>query len=1019
MNYPCISRDSAGNSWLTTTISRRTERICLSSLIPILALTLGLTTQVRAETEAPEPPEGITTTLSFLPTDDAYLQRRTRYNNNYLRVMTDYQVSYLKFTVTGLSVTDTVLSATLQLQEHGDSGSGTLRVYRGSHNNWRENNLSTSNAPTEDGQVGTFTGTVQSAQIVNIDVTPLITGDGTYSVIVKLDPGGNDIRFGSSEGSRKPQLIIETQPVTPITHTLTVNSGSGSGSYVAGTIVNIVANAPPAGQEFDKWTGDVANVANVDASSTSISMPAANATVSATYKPRQYTLTVNSGSGSGSYVAGTVVNIVANAPPTGQEFDKWTGDVANVANVNASSTSISMPAANATVSATYKPRQYTLTVNSGSGSGSYVAGTTVNIVANAAPTGQEFDKWTGDVANVANVDASSTSISMPAANATVSATYKPRQYTLTVNSGSGSGSYVAGTTVNIVANAPPTGQEFDKWTGDVANVANVSASSTSISMPAANATVSATYKALPPDEYTLTVNSGSGSGSYVAGTTVNIVANAAPTGQEFDKWTGDVANVANVNASSTSISMPAANATVSATYKALPPDEYTLTVNSGSGSGSYVAGTTVNIVANAAPAGQEFDKWTGDVANVANVNASSTSISMPAANATVSATYKALPPDEYTLTVNSGSGSGSYVAGTTVNIVANAAPAGQEFDKWTGDVANVANVNASSTSISMPAANATVSATYKALPPDEYTLTVNSGSGSGSYVAGTIVNIVANAAPSGQEFDKWTGDVANVANVNASSTSISMPAANATVSATYKALPPMDGGIFDIGPIDGMTATGNAGMITAINGIPVSGLLLGETVFPNPNDVYPAMNADNFDLSALGSADGQPYFECFFEQAVMTIFFIENGGNDSGFMQALDAAGNPVGPIVSFSTGDYLKTSYLSGNNQVVAGLAVWMAAPVFGVRVSPPIEVAMGFDPISISASVGPHLESRWDASGGNWQLLWFGENWVLQETTDWGDGWSDVSPAASSPYKVVPEGSIRLFRLREVGPE
>jgi hypothetical protein len=69
--------------------------------------------------------------------------------------------------------------------------------------------------------------------------------------------------------------------------------------------------------------------------------------------------------------------------------------------------------------------------------------------------------------------------------------------------------------------------------------------------------------------------------------------------------------------------------------------------------------------------------------------------------------------------------------------------------------------------------------------PVEYTLTVNSGTGSGSYSAGSSVDLVAASAPSGQEFDRWTGDVGNVANVNAATTTLTMPAADATVTATY------------------------------------------------------------------------------------------------------------------------------------------------------------------------------------------------------------------------------------------
>ena len=390
---------------------------------------------------------------------------------------------------------------------------------------------------------------------------------------------------------------------------------------------------------------------------------------------------------------------------------------------------------------------------------------------------------------------------------------------------------------------------------------------------------------------------------------------------------------------------------------------------------------------------------------------------MPAANTTVTATYK---PREYTLTVNSGTGDGSYLSGTVINIVASTAPVGQQFDKWTGDVANVANVNVASTSISMPAANTTVTATYKAVTPVQYTLTVNGGSGSGSYAAGAVVNIVAAAPPAGQQFAQWTGDIAGVADVNAASTAITMPAANATLTATYR---PAQGGIGTIGPLSALTATGNGGMITSINGIPVSDLLLGVTSFPTPpgHAAYPPQNADNFDLSLLCAGDGQPYIDCRFNQPVMSVFFIENGGNDSGFMQALDAAGNPFGDLVEFGTDDFLNTGYLSGNSQVVAGLGVWFLAPAYGVRLLPPTAGTLGFDPTSVSASVsaspGPRLELRSDPAGGSLVLEWFGDGWVLQHSTDPGGGWSDVSPAATSPYPVTTDSAMQLFRLRQPG--
>ncbi len=66
-------------------------------------------------------------------------------------------------------------------------------------------------------------------------------------------------------------------------YTLTVKNGSGGGSYAAGAVVNITANAAPAGQQFLDWAG--ATVADAYASSTALTMPAANTTVSAHYTP--------------------------------------------------------------------------------------------------------------------------------------------------------------------------------------------------------------------------------------------------------------------------------------------------------------------------------------------------------------------------------------------------------------------------------------------------------------------------------------------------------------------------------------------------------------------------------------------------------------------------------------------------------------------------------------------------------------------------------------------------------------
>jgi beta-lactamase superfamily II metal-dependent hydrolase len=77
-------------------------------------------------------------------------------------------------------------------------------------------------------------------------------------------------------------------------------------------------------------------------------------------------------------------------------------------------------------------------------------------------------------------------------------------YTLTVTSGSGDGSYDGGDAVSISADTPPSGKKFDKWTGDPAYVADVSASDTTVKMLTKAISVTATYTTDPDATVKLT-----------------------------------------------------------------------------------------------------------------------------------------------------------------------------------------------------------------------------------------------------------------------------------------------------------------------------------------------------------------------------------------------------------------------------------------------------------------------------------------------------------------------------------
>lgn len=70
-----------------------------------------------------------------------------------------------------------------------------------------------------------------------------------------------------------------------------------------------------------------------------------------------------------------------------------------------------------------------------------------------------------------------------------------KYYTLTVRNGSGSGSYIAGAQVIVIANDPANGQKFSNWTVDPTDVtlASKAVTATVITMPEKNVTVTANY----------------------------------------------------------------------------------------------------------------------------------------------------------------------------------------------------------------------------------------------------------------------------------------------------------------------------------------------------------------------------------------------------------------------------------------------------------------------------------------------------------------------------------------------
>lgn len=203
----------------------------------------------------------------------------------------------------------------------------------------------------------------------------------------------------------------------------------------------------------------------------------------------------------------------------------------------------------------------------------------------------------------------------------------------------------------------------------------------------------------------------------------------------------------------------------------------------GEGTFAYYSETVVELVARPA-SGYRFVNWSGDVYEIANVNAASTTITMDGDHSVI-ANFEVIGSARYSLIISStvggsvttpGEGTFSYDGGMAVNLVATP-DSGYQFVNWTGNVHAIADVNAASTAITMDD-DYSVIANFEPIPPAQYTLTISStvggsvstpGQGTFRYDAGAVADLVTESEE-GYKFFKWTGDIEMIANVNATST---------------------------------------------------------------------------------------------------------------------------------------------------------------------------------------------------------------------------------------------------------
>jgi Bacterial Ig domain/Calcineurin-like phosphoesterase len=151
--------------------------------------------------------------FTFNPAADAYVNQDSPSTNygtvTMLRADASPIVrSYLRFNIQGLS--GTITRVTLRIFTNSSSSAG-YEVRNVSDNTWSETTINYSNAPAVAGVTAT-SGSFGANVWTTVDITPLITGNGSFNLAFTTTSSTAFSLASRESGANAPQLIVETVP---------------------------------------------------------------------------------------------------------------------------------------------------------------------------------------------------------------------------------------------------------------------------------------------------------------------------------------------------------------------------------------------------------------------------------------------------------------------------------------------------------------------------------------------------------------------------------------------------------------------------------------------------------------------------------------------------------------------------------------------------------------------------------------------------------------------------------------
>ena len=492
------------------------------------------------------------------------------------------------------------------------------------------------NATTNGGTCATASTVVNEGDPIGTLPTATKTGY-TFKGWYTQATGGTQITASSvptGDVTYYAQFTINSHTLTVVSNNATYGSVSGGGTYNYGTSHTITATANT-GYAFSYWQLNSASVST--SASYSVTMPDEDVTYTAIFVPGTVSYTVKhyqqnaAANGYDLYETETKTGTTgSNTAASSKTYTGFTAQSFSQTTIAADGTTV--------VNIYYNRNTYTITYKKGQyGTGSDVTDTKlygVDLTLRGAGlftrSGYQQTGWsTNNKGNSKNYDLEGT---YTANSATTLYPYWAQEFTVTFNA-NGHGTAPASQTVLSGAKATEptaptaTGYTFGGWYKEAACT---NAWNFSTDVVTANTTLYAKWTAI-----TYTITWKDDDGSTIDQTTVaygEVPTHADPTKAAtaqytytFSGWTPEVVAVTG-------------NATYTATYTSTV-NQYTLTVNGGSGSGTYDYGTLVTITATPAD-NYHFTKWSD------NVMTASRQVTV-----TANATYTALSEEDAKTTI--------------------------------------------------------------------------------------------------------------------------------------------------------------------------------------------------------------------------------------------------------------------------------------------------------------------------------------------------------------------------------